>query len=131
VLSGCLQFVGFENQKVRSDGIEDIINETPWTVTGERYENGRRIASVSFSYEQLREGKYEPRYVTADIDAETGVCFAYEQRTDHEYFGNGYLLQSFKATNYKFNDEAEAPMTSDEVYKYLDDNGYELTQSCY
>lgn len=131
VLSGCLNFVDFEISKVSKDGIESIINETPWTVTGERYENGRRIASVSFSYEQLREGKYEPRYITADIDAETGLWLAYELRTDHEYFGNGYLLESFKATNYKFNDEAEAPMTSDEVYKYLDDNGYELTQSCY
>ncbi|WP_303837541.1 hypothetical protein [Ruminococcus flavefaciens] len=125
VLSGCLHFVGFENQKVSEDGIKYIINETPWTVTGERYENGRRIASVSFSYEQLREGKYEPRYVTADIDAETGVCFAYEQRTDHEYFGNGYLLQSFKATNYKFNDEAEAPRTAKEVKQFLEENKYD------
>ncbi|MCR4638417.1 hypothetical protein [Ruminococcus sp.] len=131
VLSGCLNFVDFEISKVSKDGIENIINETPWTVTGKRYENGRRIASVSFSYEQLREGKYEPRYITADIDTETGLWLAYEIRTDHDYFGEGYLLESFKATNYKFNDEADAPMTSDEVYKYLDDNGYELTQSCY
>jgi hypothetical protein len=131
VLSGCLNFVDFEIEisKVINDGIEYIINETPWTVTGERYENGRRIASVSFSYEQLREGKYEPRYITADIDAETGLWLAYEIRTDHDYFGEGYLLESFKATNYKFNDEAEAPMTADEVYKYLDENGYEITQS--
>ncbi len=131
VLSGCLNFVDFEIEisKVINDGIEYIINETPWTVTGERYENGRRIASVSFSYEQLREGKYEPRYITADIDAETGLWLAYEIRTDHDFFGEGYLLESFKATNYKFNDEAEAPMTADEVYKYLDENGYEITQS--
>lgn len=129
VLSGCLNFVDFEISKVSKDGIERIINETPWTITGEKTENGRRIASVSFSYEQLREGKYEPRYITADIDAETGLWLAYEKRTDHEYFGNGYLLESFKATNYKFNDEAEATMTADEVYKYLDENGYEITQS--
>ncbi len=129
VLSGCLNFVDFEISKVSKDGIERIINETPWTITGEKTENGRRIASVSFSYEQLREGKYEPRYITADIDAETGLWLAYEKRTDHEYFGNGYLLESFKATNYKFNDEAEATMTADEVYKYLDENGYEIIQS--
>jgi|GEM_PF-1125854 len=129
VLSGCLNFVDFEISKVSKDGIERIINESPWTITGERYENGRRIASVSFSYEQLREGKYEPRYITADIDTETGLWLAYEIRTDHDYFGEGYLLESFKATNYKFNDEAEAPMTADEVYKYLDENGYEITQS--
>lgn len=125
VLSGCLNFVDFEISKVSKDGIEYIINETPWTVTGERYENGRRIASVSFSYEQLRDGKYFPRYVTADIDAETGVCFAYEIRTDDEYWGNGYLIQSFRATNYKFNDEAEAPMTAKQVSDYLRENGYE------
>ena len=125
VLSGCLRFVGFENQKVRSDGIEDIINETPWTVTGERYENGRRIASVSFSYELLREGKYEPRYVTADIDAETGVCFAFEICTDHEYLGNGYLLESFNATNVRFDDEADVPRTAKEVKQFIEENGYD------
>ena len=129
VLSGCLNFVDFEISKVSKDGIEHIINETPWTITGEKTENGRRIASVSFSYEQLREGKYEPRYITADIDTETGLWLAYELRTDDEYYGEGYLLQSFKATNYKFNDEAEVPMTADEVYKYIEDNGYEITQS--
>ncbi|MBR0512002.1 MAG: hypothetical protein IJJ81_05460 [Ruminococcus sp.] len=129
VLSGCLNFVNFEISKVSKDGIEHIINETPWTITGEKTENGRRIASVSFSYEQLREGKYEPRYITADIDTETGLWLAYELRTDDEYYGEGYLIQSFKATNYKFNDEAEAPMTADEVYKYIEDNGYEITQS--
>ena len=129
VLSGCLNFVDFEISKVSKDGIEHIINETSWTVTGERYENGRRIASVSFSYEQLREGKYEPRYITADIDAETGLWLAYEIRTDHDYFGEGYLLESFKATNYKFNDEAEAPMSKDEVMKYLDENDYNLVQA--
>ena len=129
VLSGCLNFVDFEISKVSKDGIERIINETPWTITGEKTENGRRIASVSFSYEQLREGKYEPRYITADIDTETGLWLAYEIRTDHDYFGEGYLLESFKATNYKFNDEAEAPMTADEVMTYLDENDYGLAQS--
>ena len=133
VLSGCLYYIVHNSSETYQlyDGsdVEYFRNETPWTVTGERTENGRRIASVSFSYEELREGKYEPRYITADIDAETGLWLAYELRTDDEYFGNGYLLVSFKATNYKFNDEAEAPMTADEVYKYLDENGYEITQS--
>ena len=128
VLSDCLNFAGLGDKKVREDGIEDIKNETPWTITGERYENGRRIASISYSFEQLREGKYEPRYVTADIDAETGVCFAYETRTDHEYYGNGYLIESFRAANYKFDDEAEAPMTASEVREYLDSNGYEADE---
>lgn len=128
ILSGCLNFAGFDEQKVREDGIEDIINETPWTITGERYENGRRIASVSFTYELLREGKYEPRYVTADFDAETGVCFAFEIRTDNENYENSYLIESFSATNYKFDNEAEAPMTAAEVRDYLDSNGYEADE---
>ena len=108
-----------------SETIDSIANETEWTITGERYENGRRIASVSFYYEQLREGIYEPRYITADIDAETGVWFAYEIRTDNENYGNGYLIESFKATNYKFDDEAEAPMTAAEVREFLESNGYD------
>ena len=128
VLSGCLYYIYHNSSKTPQlsddSGIEYFRNETPWNITGERTENGRRIASVSFSYEELREGKYEPRYITADIDAETGLWLAYELRSDDEYYGEGYLLESFKATNYKFNDEAEAPMTKDAVMKYIDDNGY-------
>ena len=71
-----------DNGRKRKNGnVDDIINESEWTINGERYENGRRIASVSFSYEQLREGKYEPRYITADIDTETGLWLANELTT--------------------------------------------------
>ena len=127
---GGFSYICMDNRRKRKyDEIDDIINESEWTITGERTENGRHIASVSFSYEQLREGEYEPRYVTADVDVETGMWLAYEIRIDYEYFGNGYLLESFKATNYKFDDEAEAPMSADEVMKYLDENEFNLVQS--
>ena len=41
----------------------------------------------------------------------------------------GMLHSSFKATNYKFDEEAEVPMTADEVIKYLDENEFNLVQA--
>jgi len=122
---GGFKYICMDNERERKyDEIDDIINESEWTITGERYENGRRIASVSFSYEQLNEGKYYPMEITADIDVETGIWLAWEMKGDINF-----MRSSFKATNYKFNDEAEAPMTADEVYKYLDENEFNLVQA--
>ena len=122
---GGFKYICMDNERERKyDEIDDIINESEWTITGERYENGRRIASVSFSYEQLNEGKYYPMEITADIDVETGIWLAWEMKGDINF-----MRSSFKATNYKFDDEAEAPMSKDEVIKYLDENEFNLVQA--
>lgn len=122
---GGFKYICMDNGRKRKyDEIDDIINESEWTITGERYENGRRIASVSFSYEQLNEGKYYPMEITADIDVETGIWLAWEMKGDINF-----MRSSFKATNYKFDDEAEAPMSKDEVIKYLDENEFNLVQA--
>lgn len=122
---GGFKYICMDNGRKRKNGnVDDIINESEWTITGERYENGRRIASVSFSYEQLNEGKYYPMEITADIDVETGIWLAWEMKGDINF-----MRSSFKATNYKFDDEAEAPMSKDEVIKYLDENEFNLVQA--
>ncbi len=122
---GGFRYICMDNGRKRKNGnVDDIINESEWTITGERYENGRRIASVSFSYEQLNEGKYYPMEITADIDVETGIWLAWEMKGDINF-----MRSSFKATNYKFDDEAEAPMSKDEVIKYLDENEFNLVQA--
>ena len=62
--------------------------------------------------------------ITADIDVETGIWLAWEMKGDINF-----MRSSFKATNYKFDDEAEAPMSKDEVIKYLDENEFNLVQA--
>ena len=127
---GGFRYICMDNGRKRKyDEIDDIINESEWSITGERYENGRRIASVSFSYEQLHEGQYEPMIITADVDAETGIWLANELYYMTDSGEKGMLHSSFKATNYKFDEEAEVPMTADEVMTYLDENDYGLAQS--
>lgn len=127
---GGFRYICMDNGRKRKyDQIDDIINESEWTITGERNENGRRIASVSFSYEQLHEGQYEPMIITADIDVETGIWLANELYYMTDSGEKGMLHSSFKATNYKFDEEAEVPMTADEVMTYLDENDYGLAQS--
>lgn len=127
---GGFKYICMDNERERKyDEIDYIINESEWTITGERYENGRRIASVSFSYEQLHEGQYEPMIITADVDAETGIWLANELYYMTDSGEKGMLHSSFKATNYKFDEEAEVPMTADEVMTYLDENDYGLAQS--
>ena len=119
---GGFDYIRLDNNRIQYNGIEAVRNESEWTITGERTENGRRIAGVSFSYEQLHEGQYYPVEVTADIDVETGIWLAYEVKDDS--WGNGTVRTSFRMTDYKFDDEAEAPMTANEVSSYLDDNGF-------
>ncbi|WP_024860637.1 hypothetical protein [Ruminococcus flavefaciens] len=127
---GGFRYICMDNGRKRKNGnVDDIINESEWTINGERYENGRRIASVSFSYEQLHEGQYEPMIITADVDVETGIWLANELYYMTDSGEKGMLHSSFKATNYKFDGEAEAPMTADEVMTYLDENDYGLAQS--
>ena len=100
-------------------------NETEWTITDERYENGRRTATVSFSYEIVKEGVHIPYNIKADIDVETGLWTAYELKggieTEADRSGT---TSSFKMTNIRFDDEAEAPKTAAEVRKYIESNGY-------
>ena len=88
------------------------LNGSQWAVTGERYENGRKITSASIKYENSSES------YTADFDDSTGVCLAYDK------YENGELKESFRTSEYRFGDEAEAPMTGDEVREFLEDNGY-------
>ena len=104
-------------------------NESPWKVTGERYENGRRIASVSFTFDLSHDGIYKTMLMNADVDVETGLWLAYELYYMTDSGEKGMLHSSFKATNFKFDDEAEVPMTADEVMTYLDENDYGLAQS--
>ena len=67
--------------------------------------------------------------ITADVDAETGIWLANELYYMTDSGEKGMLHSSFKATNYKFDEEAEVPMTADEVMTYLDENDYGLAQS--
>ena len=114
-----------ENEQRKPYGNERR-NETPWEITDERYESGRMIASVKGSYEEMYDRgvspvQHEKFTFTADIDIETGVCLAFD------VFLNGELLiESFKATNFKFDEEAESPLTSIEVRAFLDENGYDM-----
>ncbi|WP_295088392.1 hypothetical protein [Ruminococcus sp.] len=114
-----------ENERRKPYGTERR-NETPWEITDERYENGRTIASVKGSYEEMYDRgispvQHENFTFTADIDVETGVCLAFDV-----YLKGELLIESFKATNFKFNDEAETPLTSEEVKAFLDENGYDM-----
>ena len=102
-------------------------NETEWTITDERYENGRRTATVSFSYDILKEGIYIPYNIKADVDVETGLWTACELDGGEGVYGEdrqSATTLSFKMTNIRFDDEAEAPMTAAEVREYLDSSGY-------
>ena len=88
------------------------LNGSQWEVTGESYENGRKITSASIKYEN------SSLSYTADFDAETGVCLAYDK------YENGELTEYFRTSDYRFGDEAGAPMTEHEVRVFLEDNGY-------
>ena len=122
---GAFKYIDIDNGISRA-------NETEWTITDERYENGRRIAYVSFSYEIVKEGIHIPNKINAEIDVETGLWTAYESKIGIETEGDtdrtGTILH-FKMTNIRFDDEAEAPMTAAELRKYLDSNGYKEEES--
>ena len=125
-------FSGFYYVNVEKDDEElnedesSIRNETPWEITGERFENGRKIVSVTGSHEDLYYASlheaphYEFFRFTADFDDETGVCLAYRI-----YLKGNILIDGFKATNFKFNDEAEAPEVPSDVKELLEENGYD------
>ncbi|MBR5682783.1 MAG: hypothetical protein IKW96_05825 [Ruminococcus sp.] len=113
-----------ENEKRKPYGKERR-NETPWEITGERYENGRRTASVKGSYEEMYDRgvspvQHEMFTFTADIDVETGICIAFDV-----YLEGELPIESFRATNVRFNDEAEVPLTAPEVRAFLEENGYD------
>ena len=114
------------NYSIRYDR-NNYTNETEWTITDERCENGRRTETVSFSYDILKEGLYIPYNIKADIDVETGLWTSCELAGGEGVYGEDEqpaAMLSFKMTNIRFNDEAEAPMTAAEVRKYLDSSGY-------
>ena len=117
---GCFEYINWDREyNSRELDSENIRNISPWTITGDRYENGRRIVSISFTYELLRSYNVYSEYtLNADVDAETGLWLAYD------YYEGDQLRTSFRAENYRFNDEAEAPMTAKEVRTYLEDSGY-------
>ena len=122
---GGLYYINLDNTRIQYNDIEAIRNESDWTITGQKTENGRMIASVSFSYEQLHEGQYTSRNVTADIDVETGIWLAYEvYAPEDEFGGQDTPIEKFTMTDYRFDDEAETPMTAEEVNSYLNDNGF-------
>ncbi|MBO4877554.1 MAG: hypothetical protein J5501_06090 [Ruminococcus sp.] len=89
-------------------------NASSWEITGERNDNGRRTVSVSGSYED--NGHYT---FTADIDAETGICLAYDL-----YLRGEVLTESFRTSDQRFNSAAEAPMNIPSVREFLENNGY-------
>ena len=90
------------------------LNDSVWEVTGERTENGRKIVSVNVRYD----GDSSGSSFTADIDAETGICLAYDRYLDNE------LIESFRVTDIRFDNEAAAPPDSHEVREFLENNGY-------
>lgn len=90
------------------------LNGSVWELTGERNENGRKILSVKARYE----GDNSASSFTADIDADTGICLAYDRYLENE------LVESFRTENVKFNNEADTPPNSHEVREFLENNGY-------
>ncbi|WP_295072771.1 hypothetical protein [Ruminococcus sp.] len=94
--------------------ITDILNSDDWEITGERTENGRTIVSISGHGEGYVNYDY-----TAEIDAATGITLSYEI---HEEDGTPSTI--FKATNYKFDDEAEEFKTPSDIMKEIKNGGY-------
>lgn len=94
--------------------LTDILNSDDWEITGERTENGRTIVSISGHGEGYVNYDY-----TAEIDAATGITLSYET---HEEDGTPDTI--FKATNYKFDDEAEEFKTPSDIMKEIKNGGY-------
>ena len=91
------------------------MKDSQWEVTGERYENGRKIVSAVINYT----GNGSGTSFTADFDDETSVCLAYDKYLD------GVLTESFRTSGHRFGDEAGAPLTEHEVKMFLENNGYD------
>lgn len=111
---GILDRVWYKDYAGLSQFTSSNLDDSVWEITGERTENGRKIVSVKVSYD----GKNSASGFTADIDAETGICLAYDRYLEDE------LVESFRATNIKFNSEADTPPNSHEVREFLENNGY-------
>lgn len=126
---GAFYYITLNKRRTYTVEGDSTVNVTEWTITDDRYENGRRTVSVSFSYDLLKEGTYITYYVNADIDAETGLWTNFEIHSGKEIYGENKLLSRFTLTNIRFDDEAEAPMTAAEVRDYLDSNGYKADEN--
>jgi hypothetical protein len=94
---------------------KENMKDSQWEVTGERYENGRKIVSAEINYTGAGSGTS----LTADFDYETGVCLSYDK------YLNGKLTESFRTLGHRFGDEAEVPLTEHEVKMFLENNGYD------
>ena len=94
---------------------KDNLNDTRWEVTGERYENGRKITSVKIYYN----GEKSSTVIAADIDAKTGICLAYNK------YENDVIIERLETSDYRFGEDAEIPMSSQEVKEFLVNNNYE------
>lgn len=91
-----------------------------WEITGGKTENGRTILSVSghekgSSYEGI---DYEYEY-RAEIDAATGMTISYDS-----YDNSGNLTYTYRVTNYKFDNEAEAFKTTSEILREIENGDY-------
>ncbi|MCR5600979.1 MAG: hypothetical protein K6G33_09610 [Ruminococcus sp.] len=113
---------GFLNNLVFT-GIDDrkIEDTSYWNITGERNENGRKIITISGSYgssENYR-GEYEEHSFIVDVDAETGIWL----NMNFNNLTNG-THRVYTSVNYKFGNDAESPITPDELRELLDREGY-------
>ena len=92
-----------------------------WDITGERTENGRRIVSISGVHkgDNNYEGVYREVTYKGEIDAATGMTISYVT-----YDESGKMTYSYEVTNYKFDDEAEAFKTAEEVTNEIENGGY-------
>lgn len=100
------------------------IEKSPWEITGEYEENGRRIVSVSFSYttkSDMEESHYIQKY---DIDAATGLIMGSELYDENYEGQENYLVSSFKVTDQKLDDEAEEPPAPKEIKDTIINGNY-------
>ncbi len=111
---GIFDRVWYKDYAGLSQFTSDDLNDSVWEITGERTENGRKVVSVKVRYD----GENSASSFIADIDAETGICLTYDRYLADE------LVESFRATNVKFNNEADTPPNSHEVREFLENSGY-------
>lgn len=108
-----LVFSGIDTRKIEDTSF--------WNITGERYENGRKIITISGSYgssENYR-GAYEEHNFNIDVDAETGIWL----NMNFNNLTNG-THRVYTSTNYKFGNDAVSPITPDELRELINREGY-------
>ena len=90
----------------------DVNAPENWEITDVRTENGREIASISGvqKSDNNYEGVYRELTYTAEVDAATGMTLSCDI-----FDGEGNKTYSYKVTNYKFDDEAEAFRTPEDI----------------